>query len=97
MTGFTVTQAPYHCRDAPDDVTAGWRFNEKMRVKSDRTFFAAGQWTGLPLDPTGLVRGKLRRSGVSVGSFKLKGELAGSDTHCQTGLLEYRATRQQGP
>jgi hypothetical protein len=97
VAGFTVSQVPYSCRDAPSGVTTGWRFGEKMRVKSDRTYFGAGQWTGLPLDPYGLVRGKLRRGGKAAGSFKLNGELAGPDTHCHTGLLEYRATRQQGP
>jgi hypothetical protein len=95
VTGFTVTQIPYTCRDAADGVTAGWRFEPKMRVKSDRTFFGTGQWTSLPLDPSGLVKGQLRRGGVAVGSFKLNGELAGADTHCHTSLLRFRATKQQ--
>ncbi len=99
VTRFTVSQVPYHCSDlnVPDGVTAGWRFDPKMRAKPDRTFFEAGQWTGLPLDPQGLVKGKLRRGGVAAGSFKLNGELAGPDTHCHTTLLEWRATKQQPP
>jgi hypothetical protein len=97
VTGFTVSQIPYTCRDAPDGTTAGWRFDPNMRVKSDRTFFEAGPWTGLPLDPRGLVKGELRRSGVAAGSFKLNGELAGPDTHCHTHLQDWRATRQSGP
>jgi hypothetical protein len=97
VTGFTVSQIPYTCRDAPDDVTAGWRFDRNMRVKSDRTFFETGAWKGLPLDPYGLVRGELRRGGVATGEFKLNGELAGADTHCHTHLQDWRATRQQGP
>jgi hypothetical protein len=95
--GFTVSQVPYTCRDAPDGATAGWRFDPSMRVKSDRTFFETGEWTGLPLDPRGLVKGKLRRNGVAVGSFKLNGELAGPDTHCHTSLVDWRATRQPPP
>ena len=97
VTGFTVSQIPYTCRDAPDDVTAGWRFDPNMRVKSDRTFFETGAWKGLPLDPYGLVRGELRRGGVATGEFKLNGELAGPDTHCHTHLQDWRATRQQRP
>ena len=97
VTGFTVSQIPYTCRDAPDDVTAGWRFDPNMRVKSDRTFFETGAWNGLPLDPYGLVRGELRRGGVATGEFKLNGELAGPDTHCHTHLQDWRATRQQSP
>jgi hypothetical protein len=97
VTGFTVSQVPYTCRDAPDDVTAGWRFDPKMRVKSDRTFLGAGKWIGLPLDPYGVVKGKLHRGGVATGGFKLNGELAGPDTHCHTSLLDWRATRQSTP
>jgi hypothetical protein len=97
VTGFTVSQIPYTCRDAPDGTTAGWRFDPKMRVKTDRTFFKTGSWTGLPLDPYGLVRGKLHRGGVATGEFKLNGELAGPDTHCHTHIQDWRATRQSGP
>jgi hypothetical protein len=97
VTQFTVTQAPYSCRDAPPGRTGGWRFLEKMRVKRDRTFEGRGEWVGLPLDPVGKVSGKLRRGGVAVGEFKLRGELAGAGTHCGTGVLEWRATKQQPP
>jgi hypothetical protein len=97
VTGFTVTQVPYTCRDAPAGRTGGWRFDERMRVKPDRKFEARGEWVGLPLDPVGRVSGKLRRGGVAVGEFKLRGELAGAGTHCGTGVLEWRATKQQPP
>jgi hypothetical protein len=94
VTGFGVSQIPYTCSDAPSGATAGWRFDPKMRVKSDRTFVGFGDWAGLPLDPTGSVSGKLRRGGVAVGDFRLHGELAGPGTHCRTGLLDWRATKQ---
>jgi hypothetical protein len=97
VAGFTVSQVPYTCSDAPSDTTAGWQFEPKMRVKSDRTFSKSGDWKGLPLDPVGSVSGKLRRGGVAVGEFKLRGELAGAGTHCTTGRLNWRATRQQSP
>jgi hypothetical protein len=97
VTGFTVSQIPYTCSDAPSGATAGWRFEPKMRVKRDRTFEGRGDWVGLPLDPVGRVSGKLRHGGVAVGEFKLRGELGGPGTHCRTGLLEWRATKQQPP
>jgi hypothetical protein len=97
VVDFTVSQIPYTCRDAPSGVTAGWRFEPRMRVKSDRTFEGSGDWVELALDPVGSVSGKLRRGGVAVGDFKLRGELAGPGTHCRTGLLDWRATKQQPP
>jgi hypothetical protein len=97
VAGFTVSQIPYTCSDAPSGSTTGWRFKERMRVRRDRTFEGTGDWVGLPLDPTGSVSGKLRHGGVAVGDFKLRGELAGAGTHCHTGLLEWRATKQQPP
>jgi len=97
VIGFTVAQIPYTCSDAPSGATAGWRFVPKMRVRSDRTFEGRGDWVELPLDPVGTVSGKLRRGGVAVGDFKLRGELGGAGTHCRTGLLEWRATKQQPP
>jgi hypothetical protein len=90
--GFTVSQIPYTCSDAPDGVTTGWRFTKIMRVRS-RAFEDRGDWVGLPLDPVGTVSGKLRKHGVAVGDFKLRGELAGPGTHCRTGLLDWRATK----
>jgi hypothetical protein len=95
VMGFTVSQIPYTCSDAPSGTTAGWRFTERMRVRRDRTFEGTGDWVGLPLDPVGKVSGKLRHGGVAVGDFKIRGELAGPGTHCRTGLLEWRATKQQ--
>lgn len=89
---FTVTGIPYECRDAPSGITAGWSFEPRMRVRS-RRFEGKGDWVGLPLDPAGGVAGKLRRGGAAAGEFKLRGELAGAGTHCRTGLLEWRATR----
>jgi hypothetical protein len=97
VVGFTVSQIPYTCSDAPSGFTEGWRFEPKMRVKRDRTFEGRGDWVGLPLDPVGRVSGKLRRGGVAVGDFKIRGELAGPGTHCRTGLLEWRATKQPPP
>ena len=97
VTRFTVGQVPYTCTDAPSGTTDGWRFDRWLRVHSDRTFDARGEWVGQPLDPFGRVSGKLRRGGVAVGEFKLRGELAGSGTHCRTGLLEWRATKQPPP
>lgn len=97
VVGFTIAQIPYTCSDAPSGSTAGWRFVPKMRVKRDRTFEGRGDWVGLPLDPIGTVSGKLRRGGVAVGDFKIRGELAGAGTHCRTGLLEWRATKVQPP
>jgi hypothetical protein len=94
VAGFTVSQVPYTCSDAPSDTTAGWQFEPKMRVRSDRTFSKTGDWKGLPLDPVGRVSGKLHKGGVAVGEFKLRGELAGPGTHCTTGLLDWRATKQ---
>jgi hypothetical protein len=91
---FVVSQIPYTCSDAPPDLTAGWRFKPKMRVQPDRTFAGRGDWVDLPLDPVGTVSGKLRRNGVAVGSFKLRGELAGPGTHCHTGLLDWRTTKR---
>jgi len=95
VVGFTVSQIPYKCSDAPSGATTGWRFTERMRVRRDRTFEGRGDWVGLPLDPTGTVSGKFRRRGVAVGDFRLRGELAGAGTHCHTGFLEWRATKQQ--
>jgi hypothetical protein len=95
VVGFTVSQIPYACSDAPPGATAGWRFKDRMRVRRDRTFEGTGDWVDLPQDPTGAVSGKLRRRGVAVGDFKLRGELAGPGTHCHTGLLDWRATKQQ--
>jgi len=97
VTGFTVSQIPYTCSDAPSGATAGWQFVPKMRVKRDRTFEGRGDWVDLPLDPVGRVSGKLRRGGVAVGEFTLRGELAGPGTHCHTGRLEWRATKQPPP
>lgn len=97
VVGFTVSQIPYTCSDAPSGTTAGWKFTERMRVRSDRTFEGKGDWVELPLDPTGRVSGKVRKGGVAVGDFKLRGELAGAGTHCHTGLLDWRATKQQPP
>jgi len=92
VTGFTVTGVPYECSDAAAGITAGWRFKPRMPVKS-REFEGRGDWVGLPLDPVGRVGGKLRRGGVAVGQLKLRGELAGPGTHCHTGLLDWRATK----
>jgi len=89
---FTVSAIPYDCRDAPSGITAGWSFDPAMRVRS-RLFEGKGEWVGLPLDPVGAVAGKLRRRGAAAGEFKLRGELAGAGTHCRTGMLEWRATR----
>jgi hypothetical protein len=97
VAGFTVSQIPYTCSDAPSGATTGWRFKERMRVRRDRTFEGTGEWVGLPLDPTGSVSGKFRKGGVAVGDFKLRGELGGAGTHCHTGLLEWRATKQRPP
>jgi hypothetical protein len=97
VVGFTIAQIPYTCSDAPSGSTTGWRFVPKMRVQRDRTFEGRGDWVGLPLDPVGTVSGKLRRGGVAVGDFKIRGELAGAGTHCRTGLLEWRATKVQPP
>jgi len=94
---FTVTQVPYNCSDAPSGTTAGWRFADSTGVEADRTFGGSGDWIGQPLDPVGRVSGKLRKGGVAVGDFKLRGELAGSGTHCTTGLLDWRATKQPPP
>lgn len=96
VAGFTVTQIPYTCSDAPPGATAGWRFKPKMRL-THRKFAGKGDWTGLPLDPVGKVSGKLRPGGVAVGDLKLKGELAGAGTHCHTGLLAWRATKNPNP
>ena len=92
VTGFTVTGIPYECRDAPSGLTAGWSFEPAMRVRS-RLFEGRGDWVGLPFDPVGAVAGKLRRGGVAAGELKLRGELGGPGTHCRTGLLGWRATR----
>lgn len=97
VTGFTVSQIPYTCKDAPSGVTAGWQFDQGMRVNSNRTFGGVGKWTDLPMDPAGSVQGELRRGGVAVGKFSLYGELAGPGTHCRTGRLEWRATKQPQP
>jgi hypothetical protein len=97
VTGFTATNTPYTCTNAPSGITTAWRFTPNMRVRSDRTFEGRGDWVELPLDPVGTVSGKLRRGGVAVGDFKLRGELAGPGTDCRTGLLEWRATKQQPP
>ncbi len=93
VTGFTVVQVPYTCRDAPPGITEGWEFDRGMRVKA-RKFGRSGDWTGLPLDPVGKVSGKFRPGGVAAGEFKLRGELAGPGTHCRTGLLRWRATNK---
>jgi hypothetical protein len=95
VVGFTIAQVPYSCSDAPSGTTTGWRFHERMRVQSDRTFAGSGDWIGQPLDPVGSVSGKLRRAGVAVGDFRIRGELGGPGTHCRTGLLDWRATEQQ--
>jgi hypothetical protein len=95
VVDFTIAQIPYTCSDAPSGSTAGWSFVPKMRVKRDRTFEGRGDWVELPLDPVGTVSGKFRRGGVAVGDFKIRGELAGPGTHCRSGLLEWRATKQQ--
>jgi hypothetical protein len=91
---FTVAVIPYSCTDAPSGTTAGWRFDDSIRMEPDRTFGGSGDWIGQPLDPVGRVGGKLRKGGVAVGDFKLRGELAGPGTHCTTGLLDWRATKQ---
>lgn len=96
VVGFTVAQVPYTCRDAPDGATAGWRLEPKMRVRH-RKFEGSGQWVNLPLDPVGQASGRFRRGGIAAGAFKLRGELAGPGTHCRTGLLGWRATKQQLP
>src|SRR4051812_35997838 len=85
VAGFTVTQIPYTCSDAPSDVTAGWKFQPSMRVNPDRTFAESGDWTGLPLDPIGRVSGKLRRGGVAAGGVKLRGGVAGPGEHRTAG------------
>lgn len=97
VVGFTVSHIPYTCSDAPSGTTAGWRFTDRMRVRPDRTFAGKGDWVGLPMDPVGRVSGKFRKGGVAVGDFKLRGELAGAGTHCRTGPVDWRATKQQPP
>ena len=89
---FTVTRAAYECRDAPPGLTDGWVLDRGLRVKA-RRFEGRGDWIGLPLDPVGKVTGKLRPGGRASGSFKIRGELAGPGTHCNTGLVGWRATR----
>jgi hypothetical protein len=96
VAGFTVSQIPYTCKDAASGVTAGWQFDQRMRVNSNHSFGGVGNWIDLPMDPAGSVQGELRH-GVAVGSFSLHGELAGSGTHCRTGRLEWRATKQPPP
>jgi hypothetical protein len=97
VVGFTVSQIPYTCSDAPSGTTTGWRFTDRMRVRPDRTFDGRGDWVELPLDPVGKVSGKFRKGGVAVGDFKLRGELAGPGTHCHTGLVDWRAKKQAPP
>jgi hypothetical protein len=92
VTQFTVTRVAYECRDASPGVTDGWLLDRGIRVKA-RRFEGRGDWVGLPLDPVGKVTGKLRRRGRASGSFKIRGELAGPGTHCNTGLVSWRASK----
>ncbi len=61
--------------------------------RSTRSFEGKGDWVGLPFDPVGKVSGRLKPGGDAKGSFKLTGELAGPGTHCRTGLVDWKATR----
>ncbi len=92
VVDFTVTRVAYQCRDALPGLTDGWLLDRGMRVRS-RRFEGRGDWIGLPLDPVGKVTGKLRRRGRASGSFKIRGELAGPGTHCNTGLVDWRASK----
>ncbi len=95
VVDFTVAQVPYTCSDAPAGTTAGWKFDRRLRVRKNPTFGGRGDWIEQPFDPVGRVSGKLRRDGVAVGEFKLRGELAGPGTHCHTGRLGWRAMKQE--
>ena len=67
-----------------------------MRVRH-REFSGQGDWLELALDPSGRVSGRFQRNGVVVGTFRIHGELAGPGSSCYTGLLSWRATKQQPP
>ena len=96
VTEFTVLDVAYSCSDAPSGTTTGgWVFDRKLRIRS-RSFEGKGDWVGLPFDPVGKVSGKLRPGGNAKGSFKLTGELAGPGTHCKTGLVDWKATKNPG-
>jgi hypothetical protein len=97
VTDFTVLSVAYECSDAASGVTSGgWVLDRKMRIKA-RSFEGEGDWVGLPFDPVGKVSGKLKPGGIAKGSFKMTGELAGPGTHCKTGLVDWRATRNELP
>lgn len=97
VTEFTVLDVAYECSDAPPGTTTGgWVLDRKMRIKA-RKFDGEGDWVGLPFDPVGKVSGKLKPGGIAKGSFRLTGELAGSGTHCKTGLVDWKATKDKLP
>jgi len=72
--------------------TGGYQFDDAMRVRH-HAFAGNGDWTVLLLDPTGSVAGTLRPGGIATGTMRLRGELAGTDTHCHTGRLDWKATK----
>ena len=93
VTEFTVTHVPITCSDSDATTsTDGYQFAQPMRVKH-RQFAGSGDWTVILLDPSGSVSGKLRPDGTAVGTFRLRGELAGTGTHCHTGPLDWTAIK----
>lgn len=96
VTGFTVIAIAYECTDAPAGATNGWMLDRGLRIKS-RRFEGEGDWIGLPFDPVGKVSGRLKPGGHASGSFKITGELAGTGTHCKTGLVDWKASKNEIP
>lgn len=95
VVDFTVSQMAITCSDSFETRSAdGYQFDPRMRVKH-RKFAGTGDWTLIGLDPSGSVAGKFHHGGTASGTLKLHGELAGAGTHCHTGELKWKTTKQQ--
>jgi hypothetical protein len=93
VTDFNVTNLPITCSDSGETTsTGGYNFPGPMRVRHHE-FSGKGDWEVFALDPSGPVAGKFKPGGKAAGTLKLHGELAGPGTHCHTGPLEWKATK----
>jgi hypothetical protein len=93
VTTFTVTNVPITCTDSTDPrSTGGYELDDSMRIKHGE-FAGSGEWLVIAQDPAGSVTGKFHPGGVATGTLRIHGELAGPGTHCHTGELGWKATK----
>jgi hypothetical protein len=85
---------PFDCDVGTPGATQTMRVLGSYRINKRKRFRGTGEAILIGADPTGKIRGQLRKGGKAVGKIRLFGELdgvVGSD--CDTGVVEWRAEK----